>query len=213
MPSGSGKLITPDGKTIIGTFYQGDISYGKISYKNGNEYTGNFTGNIPNGKGYLELEDGSYYKGEFVDGKVNGDGVFYSNKNQSFLYGEFDADLNLEDKGILIDKDKNAQPVYYEKGSSENSYEEFVQQDATNEINKEIKIHKKQLDNEIEQQESIVQEATKDLNSKITNLNKISGKDKEKAKDELGDIIRNAFKLHPYNEKICRPMSLNINNT
>lgn len=211
LPSGSGKLITPDGKTIIGTFYQGDISYGKISFKNGNEYTGNFSGNIPNGKGYLELKDGSYYKGEFIDGKINGEGVFYKSNDQSFLYGKFDADLNLKDKGILIDANKNAQPVYYEKGSSENRYEQFVKEDARNEINKEIKSQKKQLEKEIEQQESMVQEATKDLNSKITNLNKISGLDKEKAKDKLGDIIRNAFELHPYNEKICRPMSLDIN--
>ncbi len=139
LPSGNGKLTTPEGKIITGTFYVGNVSYGKIIYKDGNEYTGNFLNNIPTGKGYLEKADGSYYKGEFVNGKINGEGVVYSSKEKSFLYADFDADLNSKGKGVLIDANKNAQPVYYEKGSSENGYEDFVKKDALSAIEKEIK--------------------------------------------------------------------------
>jgi len=88
-PAKSGRYLLTNGDA-----YQGEVSGGSLtghgtlfSAQHGTRYTGDFTGDLPNGQGTEEWPDGSVYVGSFVSGKKQGRGTL--NSNGHVMEGEF----------------------------------------------------------------------------------------------------------------------------
>lgn len=93
LPDGSGKLTYVNGNVFSGKFVQGKMEgKGTLKYKDGRKYEGQFVNGLMEGKGTLTYKDGSKYVGEFKAGKKHGRGV-QTDKAGNKYEGEFVNDL------------------------------------------------------------------------------------------------------------------------
>ena len=73
--SGDGKLTYKNGDTYTGSFKDGRRDgKGYTNFANGDQYEGGYTNDVPNGPGILVRRDGSEYQGDWKDGKFDGIG-------------------------------------------------------------------------------------------------------------------------------------------
>lgn len=73
---GTGVSVRSDCTRAEGTFAEGRLRSGKITYPDGRVREGNFVGGLQAGKGTLSWSDGRRYEGMFVDGRSMGPGVY-----------------------------------------------------------------------------------------------------------------------------------------
>lgn len=73
-----GKLTYPNGDTFTGEFNYGQPNgSGKMIYVNGDHYVGNFYEGQKHGIGEYTWADGNRYIGQFIDGSLEGRGAYY----------------------------------------------------------------------------------------------------------------------------------------
>ena len=72
--SGSGALYKNNGDIIEGIFLDGNITKGKILFKNDDQYEGNFENGKMKGKGIYKYNNGDIYEGYFENDLFNGEG-------------------------------------------------------------------------------------------------------------------------------------------
>jgi len=65
---GPGTLAFPNGSTITGRFDMDELTFGQLTYKNGQVYIGSFANQLPHGQGAQTYTDGRIFKGHFKDG-------------------------------------------------------------------------------------------------------------------------------------------------
>jgi hypothetical protein len=76
--NGSGVGVRSDCLRTEGTFVEGRLQSGKITFPDGRVREGNFVGGQQIGKGKLTWKDGRRYEGMFVEGRSWGPGVYVS---------------------------------------------------------------------------------------------------------------------------------------
>ena len=117
---GHGKLEFKTGDVYIGEFKNNSISgYGKYIWQNGkHEYNGNFLNGKFHGEGLYKWEDNQYFKGTYNNGVKEGKGeIGYDNGKKCFINfknGKPDG------KGILYDENRNEIEIEFEKGIFKN---------------------------------------------------------------------------------------------
>ena len=79
---------------------------GKIFFKNGNKYEGNFDDDKINGKGIFYYNNGNKYNGNFKNGKFNGNGIF-SYYNGDIYDGEYYEGKKMVKENIILIQVKN----------------------------------------------------------------------------------------------------------
>jgi hypothetical protein len=88
--SGFGKIVFKDGSTYIGNFkedqYSGEAIYTDV---NGELFAGYFIQGKKDGIGYCKYSDGATFAGVYYDNKANGSGVSIDKENWMKLEGEF----------------------------------------------------------------------------------------------------------------------------
>ena len=100
-----GQMVTGKLTFKNGDIYEGDFRNGKRTgkgifyWKDGNVYKGDFVNGKRSGKGILRFVDGYVYEGEFLDGKRSGKGVFRFVNGDTYE-GDFVND-EMTGKGIL----------------------------------------------------------------------------------------------------------------
>lgn len=113
--NGNGKMIYRDGRIYDGEWVMGNKEgSGSLSWPDGSKYWGSFKNDQINGEGDFLWANGYKYKGEFVNGSFNGKGTL-NNPNGSHYTGEFkDGLFHGEGKFIWIfDKaDKSKKEKY-----------------------------------------------------------------------------------------------------
>lgn len=76
-PNGKGKMEYKTGEVYDGEWEEGiRSSYGTMMYKNGDRYGGSRGNGMRNGHGTYTWADNKSYDGGYVDGKRNGEGTF-----------------------------------------------------------------------------------------------------------------------------------------
>jgi hypothetical protein len=98
------KLI--NGNIIKGIFNDGKITTGKITFWNGDEYTGQIKDYYMHGFGKLLHFNGDYYSGHFSENLKEGFGIYYFS-NGILYQGGFQNDL-IHGRGILKKKGSNS---------------------------------------------------------------------------------------------------------
>ena len=78
---------------------------GNLTYKNGDNYYGEFKDDKRNGKGKLKYTNGDYYVGEFKDDKKEGSGTYFY-KDGDYYEGDFKDD-NRHSKGRVYNPSEN----------------------------------------------------------------------------------------------------------
>lgn len=82
-----------DGTIISGKTDQDNVFTGnvKVTYKNGDTYTGTLDDGLKSGKGTYTWENGAHYVGEWKDDKMHGKGKYYytSSEKKSYISGKF----------------------------------------------------------------------------------------------------------------------------
>lgn len=74
--SGSGKLTWPNGDVYTGNFWEGRRhGKGSMKFANGNRYDGQWKDDLFSGLGLLISKNGDRYEGDFVGGKKHGTGI------------------------------------------------------------------------------------------------------------------------------------------
>lgn len=75
-----------------GSIYEGEFSNGflkksnvKITFTNGNVYSGEIEGPLMHGKGILSFQNGDQYRGEFVKGKKEGIGAYFFQNGDRYI--------------------------------------------------------------------------------------------------------------------------------
>lgn len=76
---------------------------GKMIYRSGNIYSGQWDNNLANGKGTMKYNNGNKYTGEWIDNERNGYGEMTYNDNGIYK-GYFLADKNMEKEHMKIRK-------------------------------------------------------------------------------------------------------------
>lgn len=106
LPDGSGKLTYLNGNTFSGKFIQGKIEgKGTFKYKDGTVYSGEFQDNLRQGKGTLTHKDGTKYVGQFVNDEMEGKGTLTLSNGTKYV-GEFKAGKR-HGRGVQTDKAGN----------------------------------------------------------------------------------------------------------
>lgn len=73
-----GELTFPNGNSYIGQFVDSKLNgFGVLKTVGESEYSGQFFDGLKQGKGKIKYENGNYYDGEFFKGKKHGQGLFY----------------------------------------------------------------------------------------------------------------------------------------
>lgn len=75
LPHGNGVMVDPNGNIFDGLFQHGNCISGRVSYTNGDTYSGALKDYLPQDVGCMFFSDGRKYEGEWILGKFNGKGV------------------------------------------------------------------------------------------------------------------------------------------
>jgi len=136
---GQGKLTLEDGTIFEGTYNAGTITYGTADYGNGNRYTGSFTNNKWNGKGFLHKGNGDFYLGQFSNGNITGSGEYYNSTSQTTISGKFTDGIATRE---VITKKNGHEPTfsYFSENGSDitNQYINNKANDIVDKKNKAI---------------------------------------------------------------------------
>lgn len=101
--NGRGKMVYRTGDTYEGDFVNGkNVGHGTYTFKNGQVYVGQFSDNLRNGKGKFTFSDGSIYAGSFVKGNFIGHGTYIS-KNGIDQTGKFTVGQIVDLRSNLVD--------------------------------------------------------------------------------------------------------------
>ncbi|MBP7473676.1 MAG: hypothetical protein KBF83_07720 [Pyrinomonadaceae bacterium] len=101
--NGKGKMVYRTGDTYEGDFVNGKhVGHGTYTFKNGQVYVGQFSDNLRNGKGRFTFSDGSVYEGSFVNDNFIGHGTYIS-KSGSNQTGKFTVGQIVDLRSNLVD--------------------------------------------------------------------------------------------------------------
>tara|TARA_B110000008_G_scaffold247915_1_gene259675 strand:- start:2641 stop:2871 length:231 start_codon:yes stop_codon:yes gene_type:complete len=69
---GKGKRTDPEGNVVEGTWEEGDIAHGTVTFANGDRYVGDLFASpfVPEGEGTMTYKDGNVVKGTWKEGKL-----------------------------------------------------------------------------------------------------------------------------------------------
>lgn len=96
----NGKIVWKNGSNYHGNFIKGKIEgEGEFTFPNKFKYNGDFKKSVPHGKGKIIFEDDSQYDGEWINGKFHGKGVFIFPCGYEYI-GDF-KNGEMDGKGIL----------------------------------------------------------------------------------------------------------------
>jgi hypothetical protein len=88
-PHGEGEIIHNDGSTFVGSWEEGKMVYGTLTFSNGVKYIGEFMDGYRNGQGTMTWPNGDSYVGEWHENNRHGKGT-YIRKGYWKYEGNFD---------------------------------------------------------------------------------------------------------------------------
>ena len=111
--NGNGKMVYKDGRVYEGEWVQGNKEgNGSLLWPDGSKYWGEFKNDQINGEGEFLWSNGATYKGTFVNGCFNGKGTLKSTKGSSYT-GNFQNGLyHGKGKFIWIGENKDNKERY-----------------------------------------------------------------------------------------------------
>ena len=96
----NGKIVWKNGAIYTGNFSNGKIEgSGELTFPKKFKYKGEFKNGLPHGTGKIIFEDASQYVGEWTDGKIHGEGAFLFSCGNEYI-GEF-KNGKLDGKGVM----------------------------------------------------------------------------------------------------------------
>ena len=79
-------------KSFTGDIEDGKATYGTLTWRNGDQYIGEFADNQRSGRGSLYYADGLRYVGRWLNDKRHGQGTLYNTYNEIIHDGEWRND-------------------------------------------------------------------------------------------------------------------------